>query len=75
MNIEKLTFAEAIEKYGNQNQIPQVEVKCPMDEFENMVRKIGVKNACEWFGTNEYFLVNTIATLCDRSGITLELSK
>lgn len=75
MNIEKLTFQEAIKKYGKQNQIPPVEVNCPNDEFENMVRKIGVQHACEWFGTDEYFLVNTIETLCDRSGITLELSK
>ena len=27
-----------------------IPVKCPMDEFENAVRKFGVIAACEWFG-------------------------
>lgn len=35
---------------GDANKIPPVEVKCPMDKFENAIREIGVTAACEWFG-------------------------
>jgi len=36
--------------FGKPNFFPQVEVKVPMDEFENVIRKIGITTACEWFG-------------------------
>ena len=35
---------------GGAGDIPPVEVKCPADEFENVIRHFGVVNACEWFG-------------------------
>lgn len=38
------------ELYGSADVLSQVEVYCPMDEFENAIRKIGVVAACEWFG-------------------------
>ena len=38
------------DQFGKPNFFPQVEVKVPMDEFENAIRKIGIINACEWFG-------------------------
>jgi hypothetical protein len=58
-------------KYGGKDEIPQCEVKCPADIFENEIRTIGVEFACEWFGHNadSDFTKETIKTLCERSGI------
>ena len=54
---------------GNREDIPYVEVKCPMDEFENAIRKIGVVEACSWFGhdANSVFTRETIECLMERS--------
>lgn len=53
------------DKYGYANALPEVEVTCPMDEFENAIRKIGVVAACEWFGyqSNSNFTADTIKHL------------
>lgn len=37
-------------KDGGAGALPPVEVKCPFDEFDNAIRKIGIVEACEWFG-------------------------
>lgn len=57
--------------YGLPNEIPPAEVRCPMDEFENAIRKIGVVNACEYFGydAESWFTKETIEWLLQRSGI------
>lgn len=57
--------------YGSPNEIPTAEVRCPMDEFENAIRKIGVVNACEWFGHSfdSGFTKETVEILLERSGI------
>ena len=51
--------------------IPQVDVKTPCDEFENLIRKVGVGFACEWFGYDQDtdFSMDAVNELCDRSGI------
>ena len=36
--------------FGGANEIPPVEVKCQADEFENMIRKLGVVFCAEWWG-------------------------
>ena len=61
-------------KLGGMNQIPQVEVCCKGDEFENEIRKIGVVFACEWFGhdMDSDFTKETIELLCERSGIDID---
>lgn len=61
-------------KLGGSNHIPQVEVKCRADEFENEIRKIGVVFACEWFGhdMDSEFTKETIEVLCERSGIDID---
>ncbi len=58
-------------QYGKKNEIPPVEVTCPVDAFENQIRAIGVVCACEWFGhdSDSDFTKETIKTLCERSGI------
>ena len=58
---------------GGANQIPQVDVKCQSDEFENAIRKIGVVFACEWFGydAESEWTKETIELLCERSGIDI----
>lgn len=55
--------------YGGPNEIPPVEVRCPNDEFENMIRKYGVVNACEWFGhsSDSEFTKQVIGWLLERS--------
>ena len=47
--------------------IPPVEVKCPADAFENVIRHFGVVNACEWFGHNmdSEFIRETIEYLLE----------
>jgi hypothetical protein len=57
--------------YGGPNEIPPAEVRCPNDEFENMIRKYGVVNACEWFGHSfdSEFTKETVEILLERSGI------
>jgi len=59
-------------EYGKADAIPQADVECPADEFENVVRTMGVAFCCEWFGQNDDFAIETIQVLCDRSGINLE---
>ena len=56
-------------KYGDKNEIPPCDVKCPGDEFENMIRKMGVVFCCEWFGhdIDSDFTKETIRILCERS--------
>ena len=60
-------------KYLEANEIPQVEVKCKADVFENAVRTIGVGFACEWFDlekdSDAVRLVRDV--LCERSGIVV----
>jgi hypothetical protein len=58
--------------YGGANEIPNVEVRCGADDFENAIRKMGVVAACEWFGypADHDFTLGTIATLLERSGVT-----
>jgi hypothetical protein len=55
------------------NAIPQAEVMCGADVFENMIKDCGVGFACEWFG-HEYdgnFAKETVNTLCERVGIDM----
>jgi hypothetical protein len=54
---------------GGPGDIPPVEVKCKMDEFENHIRAIGVVAACEWFGHERHseFTLETIHALIERS--------
>lgn len=61
-------------KLGGAKQIPQVEVKCPNDVFENEIRNIGVVWACEWFGhdMDSEFTKETIKALCESSGIDID---
>ena len=42
-----------------------VEERCPMDEFENAIRKVGIVAACEWFGhkADSEFTAETIDIL------------
>lgn len=56
---------------GSPNEIPQVGVACPNDEFESVLRRFGVVNACEWFGwdSDSEFTRETIEYLLQRSGI------
>jgi hypothetical protein len=58
-------------KFGGAGDIPNVQVKCEADVFENAIREIGVVFACEWFGHDEDsdFTKETISTLCERSGV------
>ena len=58
-------------EYGGPNEIPFVEVTCPIDEFENYIRKIGVICACEWFGhmPDSEFTKETIRVLLERSNM------
>lgn len=51
---------------GRPGDLPPVEVNCPCDEFENAIRKFGIVNACEWFGTSEEFIRGTIMILRER---------
>lgn len=52
-------------KDGGPGDLPPVVVTCPNDEFENAIRKIGVVNACEWFGhaPDSEFTADTVTTL------------
>ena len=63
-------------KYTGPNEIPPVEVTCGADEFENAIRKIGVINACEWFGYGaaSAFTEETVKILCEKSGIDYKQS-
>jgi hypothetical protein len=56
-------------EFGGAGEIPPAELQCPMDEFENAIRKIGVVAACEWFGylSDSAFTEKTIQILKDRS--------
>jgi hypothetical protein len=60
--------------FGGAGEIAPAEVKCPMDDFENHIRKIGVVAACEWFGhdPDSTFTLSTISVLKDRSMETYE---
>lgn len=51
---------------GRPGDLDPVEVVCPCDEFENAIRKFDIVNSCEWFGTNEEFIVETIRILKER---------
>jgi len=57
--------------YGGPDEIPQVEVQVPADEFENMIRKMGVVFACEWFGysPDSEFTAETVRVLRERSSV------
>lgn len=57
--------------YGDPNEIPLVEASCLNDEFENMIRKFGVVNSCEWFGHayDSEFTKETVEILKQRSRI------
>ena len=54
---------------GKAKAIPYAIEHCPMDEFENAIRKVGVVAACEWFGhqADSDFTEGAIATLVERS--------
>jgi len=51
--------------------IPQVEVATGCDEFENVIRKLGVGFACEWFGHDRdgNFAKETVNELCINTGL------
>lgn len=55
-------------KNGGPDDLPQVEAKCPNDDWENSIRKYGVVNACEWFGhaADSDFTAETIRILGER---------
>jgi hypothetical protein len=57
--------------YGGACAIPPVEVRCPADAFENIIREYGVVFCCEWFGweADSEFTEETIKVLMERSGI------
>jgi len=65
---------DIIQKYGSAGAIPEVEVKCLADEFENVIRRNGVLFCCEWFGhaKDSDFTKETIITLLERSGIYIK---
>jgi hypothetical protein len=66
-------YIKEINKYKAGNTIPQVDVNCGCDEFENLIRKLGVAFACEYFG-HDYdsdFANETVEMLCKESGIKL----
>ena len=50
-------------------ELQQVEENCPMDAFENAIRRIGVVAACEWFGhrPDSDFTAETIRVLAERT--------
>ena len=54
---------------GGPRAIPAVPEHVPMDVFENAIRKVGVVNACEWFGyeSTSDFTRDTIKLLRDRA--------
>lgn len=56
-------------QFGGPGEIALAEEKCPMDCFENHIRKIGVVTACEWFGhaADSEFVKETVAILIERS--------
>lgn len=58
-------------EFGGPGEIPPVEVNCPCDEFENAIKKIGVVNACEWFGYESFhpFTLATIQDLKEKAGL------
>ena len=60
-------------EFGGAGEVPPAEVKCPMDEFENHMRAIGIVCACEWFGhdRDSAFTADTIRTLKERSNAKL----
>ena len=53
----------------DKTELQQVEENCPMDEFENAIRRIGVVAACEWFGhaPDSDFTAETIRALSERA--------
>ncbi len=55
--------------YGEANEIPPVVVKCQADEFENMIRRLGVVFCAEWWGydSDSEFTKETIEILRERS--------
>ena len=55
--------------FGRANEILPVDVKCQADEFENMIRKLGVVFCAEWWGYDESseFTKEVIAILLERS--------
>lgn len=57
--------------FGGPNQIPEILPKCVAEEFENMIRRFGVVNACEWFGhaPDSEFTKETVRILMERSGL------
>jgi hypothetical protein len=58
-----------IMKNSNKGDIKPVEVKCPSDIFENIIREWGVAFCCEWFGhhADSEFTKETIKTLSERT--------
>jgi hypothetical protein len=66
--VNKEIDMEKIE-FGSAGEIDQVDEKCPMDAFENHIRRIGVVAACEWFDhdRNSDFTMETIRVLKERS--------
>lgn len=57
---------------GKPGAIPPVEEITPMDKFENAIRAIGVRAACEWFDKEPdgEFAMETIRVLVERSKST-----
>jgi hypothetical protein len=51
--------------------IPQNEVMCGADVFENEIKAAGVGFACEWFGHERdgHFAKETVNALCERAEI------
>lgn len=40
----------SVNKDGGPGDLPAVQVNCPSDAWDNMIREMGVEWACEWFG-------------------------
>jgi hypothetical protein len=67
--IERAAAAEPTKEWGLPGAIPPVPERTTGDIWENAIRKIGVHEACSWFGyhaTHE-FTVDTIQVLRARS--------
>lgn len=59
---------------GKPNCFKAVEVKVPNDEFENMIRKFGITNSCEYFGHSydSEFTKETIAHFAEKEELVKE---
>ena len=54
------------------NAIPQTDIWCDADAFENAIKSAGVGFACEWFGheVDGHFAKEIVNMLCERAEIS-----